>query len=246
MMLRYQFTQKSRNAKTGPIPVTMTSSDSCPESCSFRGNGCYAESGPMAWTWSKLSGAVAGTSFTSGKATMAALDLAGLVANIRAIPAGSLWRHNQAGDLPGLGLTIDSAALAEIVAANAGKRGFTYTHKPPVGPNLAAIRQANADGFTVNVSADSAEKAAAFRAANPDVPVVCVLPIEAAQERVLTVGGAKVIVCPATRKTSDGADANPSLTCANCGLCQVANRRAIVGFPAHGARAKVAGAIAGA
>ncbi|MEG0068146.1 MAG: hypothetical protein RR740_26515, partial [Pseudomonas sp.] len=47
----YHFTRVSGNAKTGPIPVTTTSADSCPPSCSFKGNGCYAESGPLALHW---------------------------------------------------------------------------------------------------------------------------------------------------------------------------------------------------
>lgn len=47
----YHFTRVSGNAKCGPIPVTTTSADSCPPTCSFKGNGCYAESGPLAMHW---------------------------------------------------------------------------------------------------------------------------------------------------------------------------------------------------
>ena len=43
-------------------------------------------------------------------------------------------------------------------------------------------------------------------------------------------------VCPATYRDD--------ISCATCGLCQRANRKVIVGFPAHGSRNKVASAIA--
>lgn len=51
----YHFTRASGNVKTGPIPVTTTSADSCPPTCSFKGNGCYAESGPLALHWRAVS-----------------------------------------------------------------------------------------------------------------------------------------------------------------------------------------------
>jgi hypothetical protein len=51
----YHFTRVSGNAKCGPIPVTTTSADSCPPTCSFKGNGCYAESGPLALHWKAVS-----------------------------------------------------------------------------------------------------------------------------------------------------------------------------------------------
>jgi hypothetical protein len=47
---------------------------------------------------------------------------------IRSLPAGQLWRHNQAGDLPHSGGRISRRFIRGIVAANRGRRGFTYTH----------------------------------------------------------------------------------------------------------------------
>ena len=76
-----------------------------------------------------------------------------------------LWRHNQAGDLPGRGNKIDLRLLAELVAANRQRRGFTYTHKPLTAANVAAIMGATRDGFTVNVSANSPAHGAAKRRA---------------------------------------------------------------------------------
>ncbi len=47
------FTRVSSNAKTGPIPVTTTSEETCPVSCPLKRNGCYADAGPLALFWRK-------------------------------------------------------------------------------------------------------------------------------------------------------------------------------------------------
>ena len=122
-----QVTRKSRNSKTGDIPVTTTSEETCPHACPLKANGCYAEAGPLAILWRKV------TARKMGMAWDAAMS------EIAALPNGTLWRHNQAGDLPGIGDAIDVAALAALVKANRGKRGFTYTHKPLAGGNDGAI-----------------------------------------------------------------------------------------------------------
>ena len=130
--------------------------------------------------------------------------------------------------------------LAELVDANEGKRGWTYTHKPVVGDgneatcNRAAVRAANARGFTINLSADNLSEADELKTADCG-PVVVVLPADAPLA-MSTPAGHKVIVCPAQRPGS-------AATCATCGLCQK-QRAVIVGFLAHGTQAKAASAIA--
>jgi polyferredoxin len=66
-------------------------------------------------------------------------------------------------------------------------------------------------------------------------PVVVVLPAEQ-KTATKTPEGRAVAICPAT--ISDDMD------CARCGLCAVANRKAIIGFPAHGAAKRKAEQIA--
>ena len=221
----------SSNAKTGKIYVSTTSGDTCPPACPFRHNnagGCYAGSGPLALHWRKV---------TSGERGG---NLSAFTDQIRKIPEGSLWRHNQAGDLPGEGDVIDTHALAAIVEANKGRRGFTYTHKPLIGSgkqetaNRDAIAAANRDGFTVNLSGNSlahADQLAALVVA----PVVVVLPSDAAATS-HTPEGRKVIVCPAQQKEG--------ITCATCQLCQRGSRSVIIGFRAHGTSHKKATAVA--
>jgi hypothetical protein len=208
--MKFNFTPVSGNAKTGPIPVTITSKDSCPPSCPLYKNGCYASAGRLNIHWSRLENK--------------GLDLAGLIEAIKSIPNGRLWRHNQAGDLPGDGETIDTKALGSIVKANAGKRGFTYTHKNPfVKKNASAILDANKKGFTINLSANGLNHADDL-ADLGIAPVVSILP-ENQSENTTTPKGRKVVVCP---------NYTHNVQCMDCGLCQRSDRSVIVGFPAHG------------
>lgn len=216
------FTRVSRNAKTGPIPVTTTSEETCPESCPLKKHGCYAESGPLALFWRKVTERKAGLSWEAA------------LGEIRKLPKGTLWRHNQAGDLPGNGDSIDSEAMRQLIAANRGKRGFTYTHKPATGDNAALIAQANESGFAVNLSADNLAEADQL-AALEIAPIVVVLPAD--QTRATkTPGGRHVAICPAT--ISD------NVNCSSCGLCAEIGRKAIIGFPAHGTSKRKASAVA--
>lgn len=219
-------TPVSRNVKTGPIPVSITSAESCPTACPFNNankGGCYAESGPLAIHWRKV------TQGKFGDTYGAFLD------KIARLPRGQLWRHNQAGDLIGQGDTLDVQALSLLVKANKGKRGFTYTHKPlDTQAERDAIKQANANGFTVNLSGNNPAHADIL--ADMGIgPVVTVLPVDATQNTT-TPAGRKIIVCPATQRDN--------VSCATCKLCAVAARDVIVGFPAHGTSKRKASAIA--
>ncbi len=220
---------KSGNAKTGPIPVSTSSNSTCPDACPLKARGCYASAGgPLALHWRKVSSAQRGDDWQT------------FVARISALPDGQLWRHNQAGDLPGENNAIDTDMLAELAVANEGKRGWTYTHKPVTGNgnletcNRAAVRAANGMSFTVNLSADNLAEADELKAADCG-PVVVVLPV-GSPNAMTTPAGHKVVVCPAQRPGS-------AATCATCGLCQ-RQRSVIVGFLAHGTQAKAASAIA--
>ena len=231
-MTRVALTLKSANSKVGPIPVSTTSAATCPDACPLKGAGCYAEGGPVSMVWRGV---------TEGRAGM---DWQAFVDMIRALPTGQLWRHNQAGDLPGAADAIDATALQALVEANVGKRGFTYTHKPVSGDdgiaplNREAVAGANASGFTVNLSANTLAHADEL-AALAIGPVAVVLDAtEGERADAVTPAGRKVVTCPATYRDN--------VTCASCKLCAVADRKVIVGFPAHGFRAKKARAVAAA
>jgi len=221
----YHFTAKSQNVKTGPIPTTVTSAATCPEACPLKAKGCYAQGGPLAIHWRAV---------TSGKRGG---SLQALCDNIAALPDGTLWRHNVAGDLPGEGDAIDKASMLALIEANTGKRGFTYTHKPPhLGDNAAIIAQSNAEGFTINLSANTLAHADQLAALNIGPVVVVQDAVEGTRADTVTPGGRKVATCPATYRDD--------VTCATCGLCASTTRKVIVGFPAHGAAKRAAANIA--
>lgn len=219
MTPRYHFVKQSANMKTGPIPVTYSERDTCPPSCPHYRADCYAEDYYTRMTWDKVA--------------QRGQDLAGLCAAVAALPPGQLWRHNVAGDLPGTGEDLDPVALGQIVRANIGRRGFTYTHKKnPDALHWASM--ATQWGFTVNLSADDVGEADALAEAQAG-PVVAIVPMDT-PEKTFTPAGRTVIVCPA--QTRD------NVTCATCGLCARADRSVIVGFRAHGSRARVTDAKA--
>ncbi len=217
----FHLTRVSANAKTGPIPVSTSEKNTCPDACPLKKSGCYAATGKVNIHWLKV---------TRGERGMGWGEF---VQAIKHLPYGQFWRHNQAGDLPGDNNAIDAKALGQLVDANKGKRGFTYTHKPTldgqadnaiVHTNRKAIANANAKGFTVNLSADNLAEADALAKQNIG-PVVTLLP-STQKATSYTPEGRKVIVCPAVTREY--------VTCATCQLCQKVDRSVIVGFPAHG------------
>jgi hypothetical protein len=220
-MTRAHLTLRSSNSKTGPIPVSTTDAATCPETCAFKGAGCYAEGGPLAMHWAKVSEGSRGTSWEQ------------FCSQVAALPPGQLWRHNQAGDLPGVGEQIDLDELAQLILANKGRRGFTYTHKPvgaAHGVNRWAVELANAEGFTVNISANNPRHADAIADLGVKAPITTVLPSDTEGHTARTPLGRKIVVCPATYREN--------VTCESCQAC--ANNgpeRHLIGFPAHGARA---------
>ena len=49
--MKVHFVAVSQNAKTGPIPVSITERASCWPGCALYENGCYAETGALAMHW---------------------------------------------------------------------------------------------------------------------------------------------------------------------------------------------------
>ncbi len=215
----------SSNEKTGPIPVSTTEAATCPATCPFINAGCYAKTGPVSWHWSKVSKHLRGTSFKE------------FLNKIKALPKGQFWRHNQAGDLPSNGATLDKKACQELTAANKNKRGFTFTHHDPI-KNGATIKAMNAGGFTVNLSANSLDHALELSALNVG-PVATVADSET--RGTFKKAGKTFVQCPATRVkpgTEHLKKPKPLTNCARCQLCQVSTRKSIVYFPAHGVQHK--------
>jgi hypothetical protein len=244
-IMKALFVAVSQNAKTGPIPTTITERGSCWSGCALYDNGCYAFYGALGHFWKGVSNGTRGGSWDA------------LCTKVRALPRRTLWRYAQAGDLPGADDVIDEALLSQLILANRGKRVIAFTHKPmlpdtPVAAkNRRIIAAANAAGFTINLSANNPVEADAL-ADLGIAPVVTILAHDYARRAVRrrstsrpdqwaetiaqwrdriaplptrTPGGRLIAICPATYTDT---------TCKSCSAC-AKHRDAVIGFPAHGA-----------
>lgn len=210
---------RSANSKTGPMPVSTSSRDTCPVSCALYECGCYGEQGPISIHWNKVNAGDRGVSWNE------------FLESITNLPAGTLWRHNQVGDLPHIDQEIDREKAEALVASNRGRRGFTFTHHDVLRSehNRRIIRAMNKGGFTVNLSADSLSDVD-LKVALKIGPVVTILPKDPPWPG-MTPAGHRIVLC---------LNVSHKLTCLQCGLCQVFPRRSIIGFPVHGSRWKLA------
>lgn len=220
--MKVLFSLVSGNAKTGPIPVSITESKSCPTSCPLLKNGCYASAGRLNIHWSRLD-----------KSRKAKHSWKNFIKQVKGLFPGQLWRHNSAGDLPGIGNRIDKRKMLELVNANKGRKGFTYTHKNVFGSskqskhNRDLVRLANKKGFTINLSGNNVSDA--DRLVDLSVgPVVTIVPLGTPKHS-FTPAGRKVLLCP---------EETVGLTCDRCKLCAKADRKFLIGFTAHGVSKK--------
>jgi hypothetical protein len=224
---RVLWMSRSGNKKLGGIPASMSERGTCPPSCGLYQAGCYAGYGKLGAHWRQVG--------------ERGLRWEGFLAKVRALPEGQLWRHNISGDLQPLRhepLCIDPGSLRELVGANHGRRGFSFSHfpcslgSPHWNHNASQIRMANTSGFTINVSVDTVQQAdsiieqsAYLSVEGRPLPVAVLLPHDAPIIRLKTPRGRHITVCPA--ETS-------GLTCADCELCAKADRAVVIGFRAHG------------
>jgi hypothetical protein len=104
---RFHLSRLSGNKKTGFMPVTTTSRNTC-HGCPFDGSGCYAQSGPLALHWRKVSDGSRGVGWQQHLADLASL------------PTGSPLRLNRAAQKSGLTINVSTeteAAADRAVAA---------------------------------------------------------------------------------------------------------------------------------
>lgn len=210
-MQTFKFVRVSSNAKTGKIPVVYSSRNTCPDSCPMKGTECYAEYGPVRLAWNRAESGISANE---------------LAKEIAKLPREGVWRYGVAGDLPGVGESVDVQALDLLIRANSARDVIAYSHKKSEQA-IEAIRDANQRGFTINVSADSVSEADHYY--RQDLPTVLTVPSDA-PEITYTESGARVVVCPAQTRSD--------VTCESCRLCSVSSRRVIVGFRAHGTKTK--------
>jgi len=221
-MSNYHLTKVSNNAKTGPIAVSTSSKSTCPDDCPLKEKGCYAGNGPLNLHWQKVTNGERGVSFDD------------FLLQVGALPIKSEYRHNQAGDLPGENGQIDAPKLARLAATTKKRklRAFTYSHYNVLTNlnNRLAIKQANDDGFTINLSANHINEVDDLLALNI-APVAVIMPMNAPKVS-YTAAGNKIVICPA--------QTNDETRCIDCMLCANKDRNFSIGFLPHGTSAKKA------
>jgi len=219
--LNFHFVKKSGNKKTGFMPVTYNSRATCPDSCIFKNNGCYASAGfHTRLNWDKVTNKERGGTFKE------------LLKNISSLKPGTIWRACVAGDIPANNKgAISRTYINGIIKANQGKRGYSYTHhKLDIGHNIQYLKKANNQGFTINVSCETEDQA--DNVIKNNLPAVLVVKSTERRNAWTTKNGNKVLVCLA--QTSDK-------TCIDCKLCQQRpspNNKLIIAFKSHGNQAK--------
>ena len=212
-------TNVSGNRKVGPIKVTTSDKESCPSECGIKAE-CYAGGGPLAIHWNKVREGERGDNWD------------GFVNRVKRFRKNELWRHNQAGDLPpNQDGKLDDDKCEALADAASHTDGWTYTHYDPTDAhNNAVIKGMNqVGGLVVNLSADTMEQADEYHELGI-APVTVILSEDAPNMGNKTPNGLPIVVCPAQTQED--------MACNRCKLCQVQDRKSIVGFKAHGSRRK--------
>ena len=205
--MAWHLTLRSSNKQTGPIPVSTSPKSSCPKTCKLH-DLCYAKKYHLNMHWDKVTTGERGTDYST------------FCNSIRKLPKGQVWRHNQAGDLH-----EDTKYVDQLVQANRGRRGFTYTAR-----NFEAdlFIRAKRKGFTINKSCYSASDAAA--ATTRGIPsVFSGAPVEYRDLTAWTEHGIRFVVCP-TKRNSPSAS---KVQCASCQLCHQRPSNVVIVFPLH-------------
>lgn len=214
-MSRTLVVRDTSNAKTGRMAATYRTSGTCPSTCPLRESGCYARG--------RIFGIPSRLGSEDDGQYRAVRDLAG------SVPAGGMIRANVSGDV----LSDDGApdraylsALSDVARARPDVGVYGYTHA------WRTLGQGDAGGAILNASCESRTDLETAIAAGWPTVVTATDPGDPIIGS--TIGGRRVVVCPAQSREG--------ITCATCRLCARASRRSTVAFIVHGSGAKRAAA----
>jgi len=227
MEFTFNINYSSGNKKTGAIPVTRSSRNTCPASCGQRGP-CYGLNAPMVWHWEDR------TSQPQGE-YLRDLHTIPLFRSWRDMCAPAVVRLREVGDYPPLpsdGSVIDFHFAHAEAGILAGRYVIVFTHYEVNYPNLTLADSMSAKyKIHINFSCDTAAQVAALPEGINAVVVTKGL------NKVGYIGSRKVVQCPA-----EYAEYN-KVTCSQCGnghpLC-ARKRDYLIGFNLHGGRSKYA------
>jgi hypothetical protein len=209
--------ETSTNAKLGPVSATYASQASCPRSCPWYGNGCYAERGHVGWQTRRLNRSRVREAARIADAEARAID---------GLTGDRLLRLHVVGDAR----TDVAARLLGAAAQRYARRGnaprhgrkvWTYTHSW-----RTVARASWGDAVSVLASVETVREARDAMAKGYAAAVV-VTAFERAGA--YPIDGVTVVPCPHQTR---------GVTCRECGLCRDDERlrRAglVIAFEAHG------------
>ena len=232
----------SSNRKTGDVIQSYSSRVTCPTSCKFRKNGCYADGYHTARQWDRCDNPEDSRYVINGEHLAIGLKEA-VFDKLRKNPTRNkiLFRHNIAGDISIEGTSmidinrVDTIAKAiEDTNGTIGNvlQGYTYTHCTIDLNASDIIHDAAKRGFLINASCETAEEARHAKALGINAVIASVNPKETEKElKAIGLYGAQ---CPAQIK--EGMDCN------RCQLC-AKNRKVVIIFGVHGNASKKAAKV---
>jgi hypothetical protein len=209
--------ETSTNAKLGPVSATYASQASCPRSCPWMGQGCYAEHGLVGYQTRRLNRSALRGALRIAEAEARAIDT---------LTGDRLLRLHVVGD------ARTDAAARELGAAadrytrrgNAPRRGrkvWTYTHSW-----RDVARESWGESVSVLASVETVRDAQEAMAAGYAAAVV-VAAFE--REGAYRIDGVTVVPCPHQTR---------GVTCRDCGMCRDDQRLRsaglVIAFQAHG------------
>lgn len=236
------FLPTSSNKKTGDIMQSYSSRSTCPTSCAFRNNGCYAEGTHTKMVWDRCEDKQDKRYVISGEHLKLVL-LEGAFNKLRRNPTRDsiLFRHNVAGDIAIEGTDIIDVNRVNTIAGAIEEsnkivggiiKGYTYTHCEINLNESDIIHDAAKRGFLINASCETVEEARHAKALGINAVIASVNPKETEKElKAIGLYGAQ---CPAQVK--EGMDCN------RCQLC-AKNRKVVIIFAVHGNASKKAAKV---
>jgi len=201
----------SDNAKTGPVSATYASQASCPNTCPFYRNGCYAELGPTGIHTRKISSCDVVDPVEIAKAEADAIsDLTGRQ-DLRVHVVGDCSSNEAA--------FIVSSAMAEH-RAKRGSRAWTYTHA------WRDVERSSWQYESILASVETTDEIAEARSRGYAAAIVV---DSFKSDKLYNLDGEKILPCPNQTK---------KIQCVDCGLCMKADflhkNNISIGFEAHG------------
>lgn len=232
----------SSNKKTGDVIQSYSSRVTCPTSCKFKKNGCYADGYHTARQWDRCDNPEDARYVINGEHLSIGLKAA-VFDKLRKNPTRNkiLFRHNIAGDIAIEGTSridiirvyILAKAIEDTNKTVGGVlQGYTYTHCQIDLQASDIIHNAASKGFLINASCETVQEVKHAKSFGINAVIASVDPMETVRE--LKAMGMHGVQCPA--QTKEG------VSCDSCRLC-ARDRSAVIIFGVHGTASKKAAKV---